>query len=1160
MYRSLLLSTGGGIISNKQRSEQDPAPVVLIGCGGTGAMGLHVLKDKIYRQLEPDNPGEPVPRYDHIRMVEIDSDVEWVAKTSLNNDGEFCNLQDPKIRGKFDDKVKLGVMLKEGRYQWLSAGQKNAANIKIPTDLNGAGGIRQLGRYLAINEAQKLYDSIKSAIDNAVKDRDSSKLVIHILAGISGGMGSGSFLDICYITRKVLRDKGITGANLFGYFFLPDVITTKEEIKNDTNKIQSNYRNGYAALLELDYLMQLKDNHDRFVQDYGHFQVDVDVAPVDMCHLISAIDANGNERTDGFEYCINVTADYIMSYLSRFKTDAGDLSPKGSLANVNEGMNMLSVTHGAFHRYHVLGASNAEMPMTQVATYLATGLYEKMSRILLKAPVDADVENFCKSEMKYTVPELKRLLSLNVKQACPVPQPQMETVKNISQSYVHAASIMQPMDDWLFAQQGQIDKNYQGLNKDVSKYEYNPNAAALIGLLFNKLIDYALNTGYGPSYAAMLLERNGKTVSAFLQGLHTEIDNCVKDAVRQENFQAEQTEKAKQAFCSSQNTLFNRHIESDAYDAYRGAMSIWYRRKLDTIMYQEMDKLVMGLKEKVDTMNKVYFKKLKNMLDELQRTFDANANYFADPKNTNAGVADDGYTLRIIKFSELQRHLEDVLRDEDDASAAQAFTQHLVDQSEQWLSDDEHRIRQMVNEYISNRFKAEMDKTLEDYLKEKFPGLSPQQIQQQLFTLIFKPLFERSEPLFWCSPSATIADTYTSVSLSVPNQANDVVQAAEDYGKNTAHYTLRPCEIGDRIFMVRLYSGMPLYGYHGMELIKKSYDDNISTAGVHLYERGDVNWKERLVSPTPFSIDPTQTNNYKSIKKAIEDAEKIGILKFEASEDDPEDVTACFVSKSGLRENPELMPLLKELNVFGDNAAEWNTDKAKAVQKKYFQEDGQFSAAMLEDAIDLLNNYMDVIRSGEDAEKLAVECDGTTNKKEVCIDHLVQAYVLRNTLMEEVSLYQGIELAKERLEEMGSLGDAEQMMFDNFFHSLVLGFLQQRIGKIFFTYEVKHREEEMILASANMPYGKNFLLYQAYVSYRDMDESLREELKEQTNEKVENLEEGDEAIAKKLLEKYNPKVMKDLERLYRKEKEKEEIEKFYDDLVDNLISFIDKFE
>ena len=619
MYNSLLLSAGGGIINSRQRSAQDDAPVVIIGCGGTGEAALHVLKDKIHKQLEPDNPNEPVPRYDHIRFLGIDSDESWLGDTNLNKDTEFCNVKDARIKAKFEYPDCFDNMLKESKYQWLSK------DIKISPALCGAGGIRQLGRYLVINEAEKVYLAIKTAIIKAIIGRTANELVIHILAGISGGMGGGCFIDVCYITRKVLSDLGFSGASIFGYFFLPDVITTKAGAAGNRAMINSNNRNGYAALMELDYLMQMRNNHDRFRQDYGTFSVDTDVAPVDICHLVSAIDANGSIRVNGYDYCINVVTDYIMSFLSRIPADAGAISLKGIFCNMSWAMDILPVTHGTYSRYHVLGASNAEVPMTQIATYLATGLYGRMSEFLDRQLNDTDVETFAKHEMKLTVPELKRLITAKIVASIIPPAVPMEMVKGITQSHVHAEPILRPMNDWLFKQQGQLNKNCEGLNKDLTSYKVDPESMSLIALLFNKLITYAEDPSYGPGYAAKLLDRNGKNLISILQGLHMEISELAKNAKVQENFQAEQAEKAKQAFCISRNTLFNKHAESDAYAAYLGAMSVWYQRQLDTLVYLEMDKLIQKLRSKVEVLNTNYVKKGMRMLDELQQTFEANA-------------------------------------------------------------------------------------------------------------------------------------------------------------------------------------------------------------------------------------------------------------------------------------------------------------------------------------------------------------------------------------------------------------------------------------------------------------------------------------------------------------------------------------------------------
>ena len=151
MYQSLLLSTGGGIISNVQKSLQDDAPVLIIGVGGTGAKALDTLKKKVHKQLLEDNPGSTVPEYNHIRFLEIDSDAEWVANTNLDNSQEFANLQDPGIRAKFTNEVTRNDMLKKPQFQWLEA-----EDIRIPESLHGAGGVRQLGRYMIVNSAQSV--------------------------------------------------------------------------------------------------------------------------------------------------------------------------------------------------------------------------------------------------------------------------------------------------------------------------------------------------------------------------------------------------------------------------------------------------------------------------------------------------------------------------------------------------------------------------------------------------------------------------------------------------------------------------------------------------------------------------------------------------------------------------------------------------------------------------------------------------------------------------------------------------------------------------------------------------------------------------------------------------------------------------------------------
>ena len=70
--------------------------------GGTGVAALAELKSKVYQQLEPDNPNEVLPRYDHIQFLAIDSDETDIdkmrGKARLNKGAEFFNISNPHLK------------------------------------------------------------------------------------------------------------------------------------------------------------------------------------------------------------------------------------------------------------------------------------------------------------------------------------------------------------------------------------------------------------------------------------------------------------------------------------------------------------------------------------------------------------------------------------------------------------------------------------------------------------------------------------------------------------------------------------------------------------------------------------------------------------------------------------------------------------------------------------------------------------------------------------------------------------------------------------------------------------------------------------------------------------------------------------------------------
>ena len=111
-YDSLLLNCGGGIINRSQQSKQyRGAAALAIGIGGTGVAALAELKQKVYQQLEPDDPDSPVPEYQHIQFLAIDSDTTDIDRMRARQGQagqrtEFFSINNPNLeaaRGRKPD-------------------------------------------------------------------------------------------------------------------------------------------------------------------------------------------------------------------------------------------------------------------------------------------------------------------------------------------------------------------------------------------------------------------------------------------------------------------------------------------------------------------------------------------------------------------------------------------------------------------------------------------------------------------------------------------------------------------------------------------------------------------------------------------------------------------------------------------------------------------------------------------------------------------------------------------------------------------------------------------------------------------------------------------------------------------------------------------------
>ena len=163
---------------------------------------------------------------------------------------------------------------------------------------NGSGAVRQIGRFMMMEFSAMFMAKLQEMISEAMAGLSTvyPDVRIHILSGLSGGTGSGCFLDVCYMVRAALQETGCRNAVISGYFFLTDVNLAK--IPETSVSLKEKLRmNGYAALQELDYTMGIQDNGGAFQQEYqcGRM-ISWDREPVDKCFLVGLYDAADEVR------------------------------------------------------------------------------------------------------------------------------------------------------------------------------------------------------------------------------------------------------------------------------------------------------------------------------------------------------------------------------------------------------------------------------------------------------------------------------------------------------------------------------------------------------------------------------------------------------------------------------------------------------------------------------------------------------------------------------------------------------------------------------------------------------------------------------------------------------------------------------------------------
>lgn len=287
-------------------------PTIAIGLGGTGQWVLTYLKKNLL-----DTFGEVPSTVKLLGFDTTSEKTEALVQTEQSEQraqvgnvtlgpGEFVYLGG-NIRKMCEEIVEKNMhphlrSWLQAKY-YLQAAEDDAFEIA-----KGAGQKRQFGRMavfydLAQGEnSSKILGKIQQAFEDVKKANEKRQPVeIYLVASLAGGTGSGMFIDIAHIARKIAAIVGDPFA-LRGFLVLPNAF-------NSVISLQHVLPNAFAAMRELNRFMVVFD------RDYPMFYADDVLSPQDVYR--------GIYKNKLFDNCYILDAKRTNSPLEGYRPEFG---------------------------------------------------------------------------------------------------------------------------------------------------------------------------------------------------------------------------------------------------------------------------------------------------------------------------------------------------------------------------------------------------------------------------------------------------------------------------------------------------------------------------------------------------------------------------------------------------------------------------------------------------------------------------------------------------------------------------------------------------------------------------------------------------------------------------------------------------------------------
>ncbi|MDR0935252.1 MAG: tubulin-like doman-containing protein [Oscillospiraceae bacterium] len=866
LEHELILSLGGGIYYDKARVPADENTATLfVGLGGTGADMLIRIKNEVTRRMKLPDDGNGKITGDtpnNIGFLAFDTDKSTVQKTwgvaSFDPFGsEFCSLSVDNMPNVIASRKQLA---ESGDPVW-----KWYDKIDPIAGMDGAGGLRQIGRLMLFENVKKVYETIENKLKK-IREGGITRAMVVLVTGIAGGTGSGTFLDMAYLLHKALNQLDFKKQWVLGYIVLPDVNLLRGGLPERL------WANGFACLKELDYFMASGEGEqkDRFAQNYGSgIEVnDAENRAFHFCHLLSAQDMEGKPLS--YDKVIGSMAENVFAYIAGEvgAQQSGNSSMSSMYDNINNYMDTLSASSPipACYRYLALGSYKLEIPYEEISTLLAVRLFERLAPVFALTPSQ---EDFAK-DMKYLKMDSDYLCNRSL-------------TENVSPSPVDGANNYQYGQIW-----GNGNDHYfrNGVYSDVRDWIARnfqskalvESAAQFANDRYGKFLDFVKanikNEKKGPVYLTRLI-KSDKSWN-IISGLEKVSEHCNTVSAQCASHSAALEKEVQLAYNAGHGKII---MKQKAVDGYIAALRDWTVNECNTVVYEERAKVVLQLRDRLKLLHDKIFSRLVDVIEVLPGIFNQNLKYITNQQSQAAqeGTLDDTKLIWPLKFeSENRREFEEMLR-----GACGNFLDSLMTNLTKWtgcdletLDDNSGRstdVPGFISAFIGEQFGNLLNINMEDIMTSKLSGAEG--LDDYLHTQLLR-LKERSIPMFSMRGAYRNTSVTDFAIVSVPEDCEDIKRAANNYLGNDK-ITVKVSSEKTRLYYVKVVSHLPLYAYTKIEEAEKKYEELMRNGATQKGSHLDGAWLDGFPSPLPegaWTPDVYSNPRVKSYNAAIREA------------------------------------------------------------------------------------------------------------------------------------------------------------------------------------------------------------------------------------------------------------------------------------------------